>query len=51
MHHVGLVFLAVILALAWWGKRRTALILFCIFLAAALFTLYHHMTDALSISL
>lgn len=43
------VFLAIIIGIAWWGKRRLSLILFVIFLIAATLLAWHHMTDALAI--
>ncbi len=43
------VFLTIIIGIAWWGKRRLSIILFCIFLIAAAFVSWHHMTDALAI--
>ena len=48
---MAFVFLAIVIALAWWGKRRTSFILFCIFLFFAVLVFWHHMTDSLPIQL
>ena len=48
---LNFIFLAIVVALAWFGKRRTSIVLFCLLLILMAFTLWHHMTDALPIQL